>query len=84
MLASLKGMERGDPCSLPAFFAQASLRNVHNGLTRNGNLRQSHFYGGMSCWDFWCWLSSHGVFRCEIDSKSTTFLFDQCNQKIPK
>jgi hypothetical protein len=47
--------------------------SVHNGLTCNGQHKQSEFYDTMTHMDFWYWLINHCVFRDEIDMKPTDF-----------
>lgn len=55
--------------------------SVHNGLTCDGQLRQSNFYGDLISMYLWYWLINHSVFRHDIDRKPTEFLFDLCKQK---
>lgn len=37
--------------------------NVQNGVDIKGGTKW--FYDGMTYMDFWCWLISHGVSKCE-------------------
>lgn len=48
----------------------------YDGLTHNGQHRQSSFYDDMIQMDLWYQLINHGVSGHEIDKNPTAFLFE--------